>query len=108
MGRLLEIVRDMKWLPTLSGRTVVPGPAAPPRSVPVPPKPCQAAETPFDAPASAVLQIIVQAQQPLSHPEIVRRMLRRGHDKTAACQAIARCQKRRWIEHNLETGYILS
>lgn len=105
MGRLLEIVRDMKWLP---GRPVVSGSAAPPCPVSMPPKPCQAVEPPFDASASAVLQIIVQAQLPVSHPEIMRQMLRRGHDKIAARQAIARCQKGCRIEHNLETGYILS
>lgn len=62
----------------------------------------------FDAPASAVLQILVQADQPVPHQDIVQRMQATGHDKTTAKQAIARCQKRRWIEHNLTTGYVLS
>ena len=28
-------------------------------------------------------------------------------DQDTVRRAIARCQKRRWIEHNLETGYVL-
>ncbi len=58
--------------------------------------------------AADVLTILIEADRPMPHPEIVRRMENRGHDKTAARQAIACCQKRRWIEHNLETGYVLA
>ncbi len=108
MGRFLEMVRELEktmTLPTVQPASPIKLPLLP---IPPPvPAPLPAAETPFDAPASVVLQILVQADQPVPHPEIVRRMEQHGHDKTAAKQAIARCQKRRWIEHNLETGYVL-
>ncbi len=57
--------------------------------------------------ATDVVTILVEVDRPVPHPEIVRLMERRGHDKTTAKQAIAHCQKRRWIEHNLMSGYIL-
>ena len=109
MGRFLEMVRELEKTMTLPMTLPTSFIKLPLLPAPVPVQaPLPVAETPFDAPASAVLQILVQANRPVPHPEIVRLMERRGHNKTAAKQAIARCQKRRWIEHNLETGYVLS
>jgi hypothetical protein len=108
MGRFLEIARGSGMLPALLGPRTAPSPPSIMRPIPLPPMQTPAAVPPFDAPASAVLQILVVADQPVPHPEIVRRMLAAGHDKTAACQAIARCQKRRWIEHDLTAGYVIS
>jgi hypothetical protein len=109
MGRFLEIARETEGLPAPPEQRLVPSPAAINLPFPVPPlKPVSVTEPPFDALASAVLNILVDADQPVPHTEIVRQMGSRGHDKTAARQAIARCQKRCWIEHNLTTGYVLS
>jgi hypothetical protein len=109
MGRFLEIARGTGPLPALLGPRTGSDPAAVSLSVLMPPlKPVLVAEPPFDASASAVLQILVAADRPVPHPEIIRLMEPRGHDKTAARQAIARCQKRRWIEHDLVAGYVLS
>ena len=113
MGRFLEIARDTEHStpahpPPMPEKNSVSSFASAKLAVLVTPlKPVEVAAPPFDAPASAVLQILVNADRPVPHPEIVRRMMAAGHDKTAAKQAIARCQKRRWIEHNLETGYVL-
>ena len=108
MGRFLEMVRELEKTMTLPMTQPTSFIKLPPLPAPLPvPAPIAAAERPFDAPASTVLQLLVQANRPVPHPEIVRRMERHGHDKTAAKEAIARCQKRRWIEHNLETGYVL-
>ena len=119
MGRLLQIARDTEHRNTehststhplqILEKNFLPSLARAALAVLVPPpKPVEVAAPPFDAPASAVLQILVREDRPMPHPEIVRRMIAAGHDKTAAKQAIARCQKRHWIEHNLETGYVLS
>ena len=119
MGRFLEIARDTEHrntehsMPTLPPpmpeRTSLSSLASAALAVLISPlKPVEVAAPPFDALASAVLQILVREDRPVPHPEIVRRMIAAGHDKTAAKQAIARCQKRRWIEHNFETGYVLS
>ena len=64
-------------------------------------------EPPFDTLAAAVLDVVVQAGQPVSHPSIVTALMGRGHGRTSARQAIARCQKWQWIEHDLATGYML-
>ena len=113
MGRFLEIARDTEHSmpthpPPMLEKNSISNLASAALAVLVSSlKPGEVTEPPFDAPASAVLQILVNADRPVPHPEIVRRMIAAGHDKTAARQAIARCQKRRWIEHNLVTGYIL-
>ena len=64
--------------------------------------------TAFDPAASAVLGILVQAGQPAPHPAIVVAMAMKGYDKTAARKAIASCQAKGWIEHNLISGYVLA
>lgn len=109
MGRLLEIARDTERQPAPPEQKPVPSP--PPVNLPVPLmplKPASVTEPPFDALASAVLNILVIADRPVPHTEIVRLMEKHGHDRTAARQAIARCQKRRWIEHDLVTGYVVA
>ena len=101
MGRFLQIARCRPILDF----SLPPLPSAKPFAefVPLPP-----ADDPFDPPAADVLHILVQADQPVSHTNLVSALIARGHEKTAARQAIARCQKRRWIEHDLETGYVLT
>lgn len=108
MGRLLDLARETEDLALLPKPTkawvVEKGPVTPV----ILPHTLATAEPPFDALASAVLGIIVQAGQPVKHLDIVKALMGQGYDKTSARQAIARCQKWRWIEHDLETGYILA
>ncbi len=109
MGRLLEIART---LPVLA-----PAPRALRTACEIsvkselsPPPAYQKATlalTAFDPAASAVLGILVHAGQPVPHPAIVAAMAMKGYDKAAAQKAIASCQTKGWIEHNLTTGYIL-
>lgn len=114
MGRYLTIARDTEHQtpahpPPMPEKNLISSVARATLAVLVSPmKLIEPVKPAFDAPASAVLQLLVQSDRPLPHQEIVRRMKAAGHDKTTAKQAIARCQKRHWIEHNLETGYILS
>jgi len=101
MGRLLDIARRT---PVCATATL---PATPrPEPAPIPPRPEPA--PPLDRPASDVLAALVHADQPLTHTALLQALAERGHTKEAARQAIARCQHRRWIEHNLTTGYVLA
>lgn len=108
MGRYLDMARDTKnlaVLPELSPMTS--GETWPSFPLPAAPEP-RLAEDDFDGPASDVLDILARAEQPIPHSQIVKAMTNKGHERTEAKQAIARCQKREWIEHNIATGYILS
>ena len=55
-----------------------------------------------------VLGILAGAGQPVLHSQIVKKMAGRGHGKEAAREAIAACQGRGWIWHNLVSGYVLT
>jgi hypothetical protein len=105
MGRLLEIVRETErtMLSVLAPSFV---PLSAPAVLPIAVLPVRA-EPQFDQAASDVLGILVQADQPVPHSRIVAALVAKGYTKVEACQAIARCQKRRWVEHNLTTGYVL-
>ena len=62
----------------------------------------------WDQGAADVLDLLARADAPLSHTAIVRGLAGRGYGKAAAYKAIAGCQGRGWIEHDLTTGYVLS
>ncbi len=106
MGRYLDMARDTKNL------AVLPAWSPPVNSWPCFPLPNkqapESAEEDFDGPASTALDILVKVGEPVSHSGIVKALVKRGYDKTEAKQAIARCQKWGWIEHDLRTGYALS
>lgn len=105
MGRLLDIARRTPVCAT-APLSATPRPEPAPSPAPIPPRP--EPTPPLDRPASDVLAALVHADQPLTHTALLHALAERGHTKEAARQAIARCQHRRWIEHNLTTGYVLS
>ena len=108
MGRYLDIARKTKNLAPLPECSQAPlgvtWPYLPPPAIQIP----DSGEYDFDHPASDVLDILTKAVQPVSHSAIVKALVEKGHERINAKQAIARCQKHRWIEHNLVNGYILS
>ena len=84
-------------------RQAQPADVAPvPRPVAPAPRPA-----PFHPALAAVLAVLVEAAAPVPHNQIVKALVKGGQEKKAAKEAIAACQKRGWIEHNLLTGYIL-
>ncbi len=108
MGRYLDMARDTKnltVLPELSPMTS--GETWPSFPLPAAPEP-RRAEDDFDGPASDVLDILAKAAQPVSHSEIVKALVEKGHERINAKEAIARCQESVWIEHDLLKGYVLS
>ena len=60
-----------------------------------------------DPVVSAVLKVLVQAERPVLHSQIVKALAAQGYSKRAAYVAIAWCQGQGWIAHNLVTGYEL-
>lgn len=110
MGRLLEIARTLPVLTPPPGmpRTTCEISVKSELSSPQAYQKAPLALTAFDPAASAVLGILVQAGQPVPHPAIVVAMAMKGYDKTAARKAIASCQAKGWIEHNLISGYVLA
>ena len=58
--------------------------------------------------ASDVLDVLVKAGAPQFHTAIIGKMAERGYSKASAYQAIAHCQGRGWIWHNLVSGYELA
>ncbi len=93
--------------------TVMPTDASPPLLARNPPtNPTEAARpvmqaADFSPAASAVLAVLAEADRPVPHPGIVKALAGRGHGKAAACEAIALCQRRGWIGHDLTGGYVL-
>ena len=90
---------------------VAPTPRLAPVLAPVPTPPRPAAPAPRPAPfhpaLADVLAVLVEAAAPVPHNRIVKALVKGGQEKKSAKEAIAACQKRGWIEHNLLTGYIL-
>ncbi len=95
MGRLLEIARRTEHLVGMPEVPPTLGPSAEAARRLLPPVPLPAqSEIPFDQGAADVLDILVKAKRPVLHSGIVKALAARGYDKTAAYQAIARCQRR--------------
>ena len=107
MGRLLDLARqtdNIAFLPEQTRESFVDSGSV--KCLAILPHPAAPTEWPFDALASDVLDVIVKASQTIPHSSMVNALMARGHDKTSAQRAIARCQKWRWIEHDLEIGYV--
>ena len=108
MGRLIDIARTTKGAPRPSAAPVdASREDSPPNRLP-PFRPASVlAEPLYDMVAADVVNLIAQAGQPVSHSTILKALAETGRDKVSARQAIARCQKQGWIEHDLVTGYVL-
>ena len=61
----------------------------------------------FDPLTVDVLDVFAKAAHPISYSNLVRSLLRRGHDKTAAKLDNGPRQKWRWIEYDLVSDYRL-
>lgn len=99
----LERLRELRQEGTAEGEEAwtSPSTSCPPGTV------GQAEAADWDQPAADVLDVLVKAGAPLLHTALVRGLAGRGYGKAAAYQAIAGCQRRGWIWHNLTTGYEL-
>jgi len=108
MGRLLDIARKTKG--TLRP-SAAPADAfrkdSPPNRLP-PFRPASVPAGPlYDMVAADVVNLIAQVGRPLSHSTILKTLVATGRDRVSVRQAIARCRKQGWIEHDLVTGYVL-
>ena len=109
MGRLLDIARTTKGTiqPSATTADAFRGDSPPSRLPPLRPASVPA-EPLYDITAAEVINLIAQACRPVSHSTILKTLAEAGQDKVSVRQAIARCQKRGWIEHDLVTGFVLS
>ncbi len=107
----LERLRELRQEDAAKDKDAAHG--GPEEAGPLPSTSCPAgrigsAEAPeWDQAAADVLDILARADGPMPHPGIVKALAGRGHEKAAAQAAIAGCQGRGWIWHNLTTGYEL-
>ena len=108
MGRLLDIARKTKETlqPSVASADASRKDSSPNRLPPFRPASVPA-EPLYDRVAADVVNLIAQAGQPVSHSTILKALAETGRDKALVRQAIARCQRQGWIEHDLVTGFVL-
>ena len=107
MGRLLDIARKTKSALRPSATPADAFQDSPPNRL-SPLRPASVSLEPrYDVAAADVVNLIAHAGRPVSHSTILKTLVGAGRDKVSVRQAIARCQKQEWIEHDLMAGYVL-